>query len=105
MKFKVTVNDSIPETQNKEVGLNEDGTLKIVISPENFKGGEIKIKVNGDSDYTTLSNGQTKNVTDPNDSTKVVGVLKNNGDGTVTFTPSADYSNYANKPWFMMQVV
>ncbi|MCT7433311.1 cadherin-like domain-containing protein [Aliarcobacter cryaerophilus] len=100
VKFKVTVNDSIPETQNKEVGLNEDGTLKIVISPENFKGGEIKIKVNGDSDYTTLSNGQTKNVTDPNDSTKVVGVLKNNGDGTVTFTPSADYSNYATKPWF-----
>ncbi|MGJ0301563.1 Ig-like domain-containing protein, partial [Aliarcobacter cryaerophilus] len=104
VKFKVTVNDSLPRTEGWIEEVNEDGNLKIVISPENFKDGEIKIRVNGDSDYTTLSNGKTKNVTDPNDSTKVIGILNNNGDGTVTFTPSPDYSNYNVNPWFEYSV-
>ena len=99
--FKVKVNDSLPINVDRDVEVNEDNSLNIVISPESFKDGEIQIRVNGDgTTYTTLSDGQTKIVTDPNDSTKEIGTLTNNGDGTVTFTPVEDYSNYNAKPWF-----
>ncbi|PUE66419.1 hypothetical protein [Arcobacter lacus] len=104
--FKVTINDSLPKTVDWTENVNEDESLQIVISPENFLNGEINIRVNGydsangNNGYTTLSNGQIINVTDPTDSSKVIGTLTNNGNGTVTFIPKDDYSNYATNPWF-----
>ncbi|MFY9089841.1 beta strand repeat-containing protein [Arcobacter aquimarinus] len=108
VNFKVKVNDSLPINANRDVEVNEDNSLNIVISPESFKDGEIQIRVNGyDSNngndgYITLNttNNQTIRVTDPNDDSIEIGTLTNNGDGTVTFEPDEDYSNYNAKPWF-----
>ncbi|WP_151951562.1 Calx-beta domain-containing protein [Aliarcobacter butzleri] len=104
VKFKVTVNDSLPVAGTQEFTVDEDSTTKLIISPENFKDGKISIRVNGEVNYTELNKDDTKNITDPNDSTKVIGVITNNGDGTVTFKPADDYSNYADKAWFEYSV-
>ena len=106
VSFKVKVNDSLPINVDRDVEVNEDNSLNIVISPESFKDGEIDIRVNGydagngNDGYITLTNGQSIRITDPNDDSIEIGTLSNNGDGTVTFTPDEDYSNYAAKPWF-----
>ncbi|PKN14742.1 MAG: hypothetical protein CVU67_04080, partial [Deltaproteobacteria bacterium HGW-Deltaproteobacteria-24] len=106
VSFKVKVNDSLPINVDRAVEVNEDNSLNIVISPESFKDGEIDIRVNGydagngNDGYITLTNGQSIRITDPNDDSIEIGTLSNNGDGTVTFTPDEDYSNYAAKPWF-----
>ncbi|MGE0050702.1 MAG: hypothetical protein AB7S49_04190 [Arcobacter sp.] len=100
VNFKVTVNDSLPKATNWTENVNEDGSVKIVISPENFLDGKIDIRVKDGDSFTTLSKDGTIRVFDPNDSTKEIGTLTNNGDGTVTFVPDVDYSNYDAKPWF-----
>jgi len=100
VNFKVTVNDSLPKATNWTENVNEDGSVKIVISPENFLDGKIDIRVKDGDSFTTLSKDGTIRVFDPNDSTKEIGTLTNNGDGTVSFKPDADYSNYDAKPWF-----
>ncbi|MGJ0288569.1 hypothetical protein, partial [Aliarcobacter cryaerophilus] len=104
VKFKVTVNDSLPKTSNWTEEVNEDGSKKIVISPESFAGGYIEISngtMNGSEPiYYKLgktASGDIVNkvdIYDPNDLSKVVGKLETSGDGTVLFTPNADYSNY-----------
>ena len=102
--FKVTVNDSMPFSGEQEFIVNEDSTAnKFIISQENFKNGEVEISNDG-TNYTNLSNGGTIAILDPNDASKTIGTLTNNGDGTVTFVPIADYSNYAAKPSFSYKV-
>ncbi|MDY0116808.1 MAG: cadherin-like domain-containing protein, partial [Sulfurimonadaceae bacterium] len=91
-KFKVTVNDSMPSNTDQTIVLNEDKTQKIVISPESFKDGKIEINNGIEIKILDLTPaGKVINIYDVS-KTYVVGVLTNNGDGTVTFTPKADYS-------------
>lgn len=89
-EFKVTVNDSTPDAETRTETVNEDGTLTIVLSDESFKDGKIEID-NGKDGYQTLVKNGTVNIYDGNE---VIGVLKNNANGTLTFTPNKDYSKY-----------
>ncbi|MFW3426321.1 hypothetical protein ACN9KI_05525 [Aliarcobacter butzleri] len=89
-EFKVTVNDSTPDAETRTEAVNEDGTLTIVLSDESFKDGKIEID-NGKDGYQTLVKNGTVNIYDGNE---VIGVLKNNANGTLTFTPNKDYSKY-----------
>ncbi|MFW0702519.1 hypothetical protein ACN09M_05825, partial [Aliarcobacter butzleri] len=88
--FNVTVVDSVPNAENKTVITNEDKAISIRLSNEAFKDGTIKI--NG----TDLAKGAEIDIYEPSDTNKEfpIGKLLNNGDGTVKFTPSPDYSNY-----------
>ncbi|MEN5406689.1 hypothetical protein [Aliarcobacter butzleri] len=88
--FTVTVNDSTPDAGTRTETVNEDGTLTIVLSDESFKDGKIEID-NGKDGYQTLVKNGTVNIYDGNE---VIGVLKNNANGTLTFTPNKDYSKY-----------
>ncbi|MFW2379225.1 hypothetical protein ACN4FU_07500 [Aliarcobacter butzleri] len=88
--FIVTVNDSTPDAGTRTETVNEDGTLTIVLSDESFKDGKIEID-NGKDGYQTLVKNGTVNIYDGNE---VIGVLKNNANGTLTFTPNKDYSKY-----------
>ncbi|MCG3678623.1 hypothetical protein L5F07_05055 [Aliarcobacter butzleri] len=89
-EFKVTVNDSTPDAETRTETVNEDGTLTIVLSDESFKDGKIEID-NGKDGYQTLVKNGTANIYDGNE---VIGVLKNNANGTLSFTPNKDYSKY-----------
>lgn len=89
-EFKVTVNDSTPDAETRTETVNEDGTLTIVLSDESFKDGKIEID-NGKDGYQTLVKNGIANIYDGNE---VIGVLKNNANGTLTFTPNKDYSKY-----------
>ncbi|MFW2598524.1 hypothetical protein ACN9JZ_04825 [Aliarcobacter butzleri] len=89
-EFKVTVNDSTPDAETRTETVSEDGTLTIVLSDESFKDGKIEID-NGKDGYQTLVKNGTANIYDGNE---VIGVLKNNANGTLTFTPNKDYSKY-----------
>ncbi|MEM5569912.1 hypothetical protein [Aliarcobacter butzleri] len=89
-EFKVTVNDSTPDAETRTETVNEDGTLTIVLSDESFKDGKIEID-NGKDGYQTIAENGTVNIYDGNE---VIGVLKNNANGTLTFTPNKDYSKY-----------
>ncbi|MDN5107788.1 Ig-like domain-containing protein [Aliarcobacter butzleri] len=88
--FNVTVVDSVPNATDKTVATDEDTATTIRLSNEAFKDGTIKI--NG----TDLAKGAEIDIYEPSDTNKEfpVGKLLNNGDGTVKFTPSPDYSNY-----------
>ncbi|MGJ0320459.1 Calx-beta domain-containing protein [Aliarcobacter cryaerophilus] len=104
VKFKVTVNDSLPKGTDWEEIVNEDGSVKIVISPESFAGGYIEISngtMNGSEPiYYKLGKTTSEDIVnkvdifDPNNLSKKIGELTTSGDGTVLFTPNADYSNY-----------
>ncbi|WP_257118928.1 hypothetical protein, partial [Aliarcobacter vitoriensis] len=89
-EFKVTVNDSTPEVGDKTINTIEDIPLVIVLSDEPFKNGVIEID-NGKDGYQTVAKDGTVNIYDGNE---VVGTLKNNANGTLTFTPNKDYSKY-----------
>lgn len=104
VKFKVTVNDSLPKTTSWIEEVNEDGSKIIVISPESFAGGYIEIANGtmngGEPVYYKLGKTASGDIVtkidiyDPADLTKKVGELTTSGNGTVLFTPSEDYSNY-----------
>ncbi|MCR1815794.1 Ig-like domain-containing protein, partial [Aliarcobacter butzleri] len=86
--FNVTVVDSVPNATDKTVTTNEDTDITIRLSNEAFKDGTIKI--NG----TDVVKDASIAIYEKGDTTKEIGTLINNGDGTVKFTPSPDYSNY-----------
>ena len=88
--FTVTVNDSTPDAETRTETVNEDGTLTIVLSDESFKNGSIEID-NGKDGYQTVAKDGTVNIYDGDE---VIGVLKNNANGTLTFKPNLDYSKY-----------
>ncbi|MCT7908986.1 hypothetical protein N5915_05390 [Arcobacter lacus] len=116
VKFKVTVNDSLPKTAGWTEEVNEDESKIIVISPESFAGGYIEIAngtMNGSEPIyyklgkTVSGDIVTKvDIYDPNDLSKKIGELTTSGNGTVLFTPSTDYSNYdyTNNPSFSYKV-
>lgn len=88
--FTVTVNDSTPDAETRTETVNEDRTLTIVLSDESFKNGSIEID-NGKDGYQTVAKDGTVNIYDGDE---VIGVLKNNANGTLTFKPNLDYSKY-----------
>ena len=90
VSFNVTVNDSLPSSTDQTLSVDEDGTELIVISNESFTNGEITLN-NGVAVYEDVSSGTSINIYDV-DANDIVGSLKNNGDGTLTFTPNANYS-------------
>lgn len=96
--FNVVVVDSIPVATDKIVEVNEDSSVVIRISNDEFKDG--KITINGNE----INSGSKADIFDPNDGSKKIGDLTNNGNGTLTFVPIEDYSNYAAKPSFTYTV-
>ncbi|MEA1956621.1 MAG: cadherin-like domain-containing protein, partial [Campylobacterota bacterium] len=92
--FNVTVNDSLPSGANQDIVVDEDGTKTIVISDESFKDGKITINsgVGGDVE---IAKDATSNIYDTN-LDDAIGTLTNNGDGTLTFTPTTNYSGATN---------
>nr|WP_275853321.1 cadherin-like domain-containing protein [Sulfurimonas sp. SAG-AH-194-C20] len=89
VNFTVTVNDSLPNGTNQNLTLDEDSSQLIIISQESFDGGNITLN-NGTGDQVVASNTSIDIYDTSGDD--VVGTLLNNGDGTLTFTPSTDYS-------------
>lgn len=89
--FNVTVIDSVPNAENKTVTTNEDTAITIRLSNDAFKDNGT-IKING----IDVAKGTEINIYEPSDTNKEypIGKLLNNGNGTVRFTPSPDYSNY-----------
>lgn len=89
--FNVTVVDSVPNAKDKTVTTNEDTATTIRLSNDAFKDNGT-IKING----SDVAKGAEISIYEPSDTNKEhpIGKLLNNGDGTVKFTPSPDYSNY-----------
>lgn len=89
--FNVTVVDSVPNAEDKIVTINEDTATTIRLSNDAFKDNGT-IKINGED----VAKGTEISIYEPSDTNKEfpIGKLLNNGDGTVKFTPSPDYSNY-----------
>uniref|UniRef100_UPI00082526FC Ig-like domain-containing protein n=2 Tax=Aliarcobacter TaxID=2321111 RepID=UPI00082526FC len=89
--FNVTVVDSVPNADDKTVTTNEDTEIVIRLSNEAFKDNGT-IKING----IDVAKGVEIDIYESSDTNKEfpIGKLLNNGDGTVKFTPSPDYSNY-----------
>ncbi len=88
--FSVTVNDSVPEADDGSVSVKEDAYETIRLTRDAFEDGKITLNNTQDGDQTVAKNG-TVDIYDA-DGDDIVGSLKNNGDGTVTFTPTGDYS-------------
>ncbi len=89
--FTVTVNDSLPSGTSQNITLDEDSSKLIVISDESFLSGDITLN-NGVSGPTVVANGNSIDIYDNLTDQVKVGTLTNNGDGTLTFTPEANYS-------------
>ena len=89
--FNVTVVDSVPNAKDKTVTTKEDTATTIRLSNDAFKD-KGTIKING----IDVAKGAEISIYEPSDTNKEhpIGKLLNNGNGTVKFTPSPDYSNY-----------
>ncbi len=92
--FNVVVNDSMPKAGSQSLITNEDSSLPIVISDESFASGSINLD-NGVDGATDVASGSTINIYDVGKD-DIVGILLNNGDGTLTFTPTHNYSGSTN---------
>ncbi|MGJ0314897.1 hypothetical protein [Aliarcobacter cryaerophilus] len=104
-KFKVTVNDSTPLAGDNTLIIYEDndgktkGAYTFVLSDEGFQKdpkdpstkGQIEIDNNDGKGYQTVAKDGIVSIYDGNE---VVGTLKNNGNGTLTFKPNEHYSKY-----------
>ncbi|MDD5118582.1 MAG: Calx-beta domain-containing protein [Sulfuricurvum sp.] len=97
--FTVDVIDSIPSASDVAVTLVEDNLGTVIrLGNDAFLDGHITI--NGHD----LANGGSTAVFDPNDAAVTIGNVLNNGNGTVTFTPLPNYSNYNAHPTFSYTV-
>ena len=90
--FNVTIIDSIPNATPATIVMNEDdiGDLQgdgagVTITLSETISGDITI------DGSTLATSASVNIKE-NGSTQDIGTLTNNGNGTVTFVATADYS-------------
>ena len=91
--FNVTIQDSTPTADNQSIVMDEDsGSTTIRLSQDDF--AELKIIPTNGAEVTVAS-GDITNIYDKGGD-EAIGTLLNNGDGTVTFTPNADYSNYGS---------
>lgn len=88
--FNVTVVDSVPSATPIIVTTKEDTAITIRLADDDFKVGET-VTING-----TAHNIGTSGIAiyEQGDTTKQIGTLTINSNGTVTFTPVTDYSNY-----------
>ena len=90
--FDVAVTDAIPIAGNVYATVAEEGNVIIRLSQDAIAGtGEVII--NG----ATVASGASANVLD---GANTIGTVLNNGDGTLKFTPSGNYSNYNAMPTF-----
>ncbi|RBQ27090.1 hypothetical protein, partial [Arcobacter sp. CECT 9188] len=97
--FKVTVNDSSPDSGERTETVDEDGILTIVLSDEGFQKdpkdpstkGQIEISNDGGVTYQTLLKGDSIDILENGHK---IGTLTNNGNGTLKFEPVKDYSKY-----------
>ena len=104
VNFEVTVNDSLPTAGSTTVTLNEDhnsGNGKTFsLSEEGFNynttEGSIGIDVDNNGTYVEVAENASVDILDSANDTDVIGSLTNHGNGTLTFTPSPNYSNYSN---------
>jgi len=88
--FDVVVNDSMPSATSQTIETNEDSSQIIVISQESFDNGTINLN-NGVDSASDVANGASIDIYDADKNDKV-GTLTNNGNGTLTFQPYANYS-------------
>ncbi|MEA3405990.1 MAG: VCBS domain-containing protein [Pseudomonadota bacterium] len=86
VSFNVTVNDSVPNQTPLSITTDEDTALTFRISQDSLS--ELKITAEGQAEAVVASGGSI----DLYDGGLVIGQLTNQGDGTLTFTPVADYS-------------
>ena len=89
--FNVIIQDSVPTTTPPSLVTDEDTAITIRLSQDDFNG-DITINAEDGIDQTVATNA-TANIYAFN-GTDIIGTIENNGDGTVTFTPADDYSNY-----------
>ena len=90
--FTIQVLDSVPVTADQTITTNEDTDATIRISIDDLS--DVKITPTNGIEVSLATNASTSIYdTDGND---VIGSILNNGDGTLTFTPNPDYSNYSN---------
>lgn len=89
--FTVTVNDSLPSSVDQSITLNEDTTQIIYISDESFANGNITLNNGVDGNQVIAKDG-TLNIYDNTIDQNIVGVITNNGDGTLTFEPNEHFS-------------
>ncbi|WP_188353787.1 DUF5801 repeats-in-toxin domain-containing protein, partial [Malaciobacter pacificus] len=98
--FDVTIVDSTPEASPAIISTNEDTAVTFFLSDEAFNGG---ITVGNSTDQngnavtvsaTTITSGGSITLSGniENATSQTIGTLTNNGDGSLTFTPTADYS-------------
>jgi len=102
--FTVTVLDSVPVASNQMLITDEDHSQTIRLSQDAFSGGNIDIDSNHHGAFNTVVSGGTVAIFDPNATSTKIGTLTNNGDGTLTFKPLSNYSNYNAKPYFEYKV-
>lgn len=107
--FTVAVLDSDPLAGSHYYEAPEDGSVTFRLSQDAFSGGVIELK-NGSGGFVSVASGGSIDVYDGNHeydlnedintylggSGMVIGSLKNNGDGTLTFTPKPNYSDYGS---------
>ena len=94
--FTVTVFDSAPSAAGSVMSTTEDNAVTIRISQDTTSTVDITTT---DGTLTSVSTGNSVAIYDRSGN-DIIGSLQNNGDGTLTFTPAGDYSNYdwANNP-------
>ncbi|WP_071626384.1 immunoglobulin-like domain-containing protein [Poseidonibacter lekithochrous] len=101
--FNIIVQDSTPSSTPSSIVMNEDsGSKTIRISQDAFDSVKIT-PLNGVQ--VTVASGNSTNIYDKNGD-DIIGSLTNNGDGTLTFTPVTNYSNYTTDlPTFDYEIV
>ena len=92
--FTVQVIDSVPSGTDQTVSTLEDHSVTFRLSIDDFQGD---ITIAAGNSPVAVAAGDSTDVYDAGGD-DIIGSLKNNGDGTVTFTPNTDYSNYNTDP-------
>jgi len=95
--FNVVIHDSTPSATNQDLITDEDTDKTIRLSQDDFNGNITITALDGNPQ--SIATGASADIYDINGD-DIIGTLLNNGDGTVTFTPSPDYSNYNANPTF-----
>ncbi len=95
-QFVVSVTDSKPFDAPQTITTDEDTAITLRVSQEALS--VVKITALDGVEQTVATNASTP-IYDQ-DGTTVIGQLFNKGDGTFTFTPDDNYSNYNYNPTF-----
>ena len=100
--FNVTVVDSVPNATPIITTTKEDTPITIRLADDDFKAGET-VTING-APHNVGATGIA--IYEQGNTTKQIGSLTINSNGTVTFTPVEDYSNHdtAKSPQFSYTV-